>query len=77
MSKKNRPPADPEENDQEISPMQKRWFWIRTTLLTALVFIFILYYTYPTSGNGAFLWAIGLAAAVLGYFLFSYYKLYR
>ncbi len=76
MSKKNRPPVDPED-DQSVSPLNKRWFWIRTTLLTVLMFIFILYYTYPTRGNGAFLWATGLAAAVLGYFVLSYYKLYR
>ena len=77
MSKKNHPPVEPEENEQETTPAQKRWYWIRTALITVLLFVFIMWYTYPSNGNIAILWSAGLAAAVLGYFVFSYYKLYR
>lgn len=77
MSKKNQPPVEPEENEPQISPTQKRWYWIRTALITILLFVFIMWYTYPANGNIAILWSAGLATAVLGYFVFSYYKLYR
>lgn len=77
MSKKDQPPVEPEENTHETSVAQKRWFWIRTALITVLLFIFVMWYTYPSNGNIAILWSAGVAAAVLGYFVFSYYKLYR
>lgn len=77
MSKKNQPPVEPEENESPVSPAQKRWYWIRTALITVLLFVFVMWYAYPSNGNIAILWSAGLAAAVLGYFVFSYYKLYR
>ncbi len=74
---KKRPPIEPEQNNPQPSTMQKRWFWIRTILLTILIFIFVMWYTYPANGSVAILWSAGLAAAVLGYFVMSYYRLYR
>ncbi|MCA9866053.1 MAG: hypothetical protein KIS95_04530 [Anaerolineae bacterium] len=74
---KKRPPVEPEQNSAQPSAMQKRWFWIRTILLTVLIFVFIMWYTYPSNGNVAILWSAGLAGAVLGYFVLSYYRLYR
>jgi hypothetical protein len=77
MTKKKQPSQEPEQNSFKVTPNQKRWFWIRTVLITVLVFILVMWYAYPTRGNIAILWSAGLAAAILGYFLFSYYKLYR
>lgn len=74
---KKKPPEEPGDAGPRVSQAQKRWFWIRTALLTVLVFIFVMWYTYPANGNIAILWSAGLAAAILGYFIFSYYKLYR
>ena len=58
-------PVEPEENGHQLGTMQKRWYWIRTALITVLVFILVMYYTYPTRGNIAILWSAGLAAAIL------------
>jgi hypothetical protein len=77
MSKKTIPPDEPNKNLPEITANQKRWYWIRTVVLTVLIFVFVMWYTYPTRGNIAILWSAGLAGAILGYFVFSYYKLYR
>ncbi len=78
MTKKaeNQPPVDPEDKGH-VSTAAKRWFWIRTALLTVLIFIFVMWYTYPANGNIAILWSAGLAGAILAYFVVSYYKLYR
>lgn len=77
MADKNRPPKEPEEDQFKVTTNQKRWFWIRTVLITVLMFIFVMWYAYPTRGNIAILWSAGLSAAILAYFVFSYYKLYR
>lgn len=77
MSKKNEAPDEPENNTPQVTQTQKRWFWVRTVLLTILIFAFVMWYAYPTNGNVAILWSAGLAAAIFGYFAFSYYKLYR
>lgn len=76
MSNKNNPPDEPEDNNT-TSPINFRWYWLRTALLTVLIFIFVMWYTYPSNGAIAILWSAGLAGLVLGYFVFSYYKLYR
>lgn len=77
MTKKNTPPVEPKDDEQRVSAGTKRWFWIRTALLTILIFIFVMWYAYPTNGNIAILWALGLSGAILAYFVFSYFKLYR
>lgn len=79
MAKKKDQPTEPEENspDATVTPGQKRWYWIRTVLLTILIFVFVIWYAYPENGNSAILWAAGLSLAILGYFALSYYKLYR
>ncbi len=77
MKPRNDPPQEPEDTNSGVSQAQKRWFWIRTALLTVLCFVFVMWYTYPTRGNAAILWSAGLAGAILGYFILSYYKLYR
>jgi hypothetical protein len=77
MSKKNQPPADQQNDTREPVAMNKRWYWIRASLVAVLVFIFVMWVSYPTRGNVAILWAAGLAAAILGYFAFSYYMLNR
>lgn len=75
--KKQAPQVEPEDNNVSITEGQKRWYWIRTIMLTVLIFVFVMWYAYPARGNVAILWAGGLALALLGYFVFSYYKLYR
>lgn len=77
MANNPKPPTEPNDDPPPVTAAQKRWFWIRTILLTVLIFIFVMWYTYPSRGNIAILWSAGLALAVLGYFLVSYYKLYR
>jgi hypothetical protein len=57
--------------------MNKRWYWIRTAIVTILTFVVVMWFAYPARGNLAILWAAGLAAAILGYFVFSYYMLNR
>lgn len=75
MTKKAAPPAAPKE--EPSPPTDNRWYWIRTALITGLTFAVVMWYAYPARGNVAILWAGGLAAAILAYFVFSYYKLYR
>lgn len=77
MTKKTTPSGKPENQEHTVSAAAKRWFWIRTALLTVLIFIFVMWYTYPTYGNIAILWSAGLAGLILAYFVYSYYKLYR
>lgn len=76
-NKKQAPQEEPEESNLTITEGQKRWYWIRTILLTVLIFLFVMWYAYPTRGNVAILWGGVLSLAILGYFVFSYYKLYR
>ena len=78
MSKQKTPPPEPQpEEKPQFSQAQRRWYWVRTALLTVLMFTFVMWYTYPSRGPIAILWSAGLAALILGYFTFSYYKLYR
>jgi hypothetical protein len=77
MTKKAAPPAAPKEEPSAPQPSGNRWYWIRTALITGLTFAVVMWYAYPARGNVAILWAGGLAAAILAYFVFSYYKLYR
>lgn len=77
MTKKTPSSEKPENQEHTVSAGAKRWFWIRTALLTVLIFIFVMWYTYPTYGNIAILWSAGLAGLILAYFVYSYYKLYR
>lgn len=77
MTKDNLPPTEPPEEKPQFSQAQRRWYWIRTALLTVLMFIFVMWYTYPARGPIAILWSAGLAALILGYFAWSYRNLYR
>lgn len=61
------PPAGPQPN--------WRWYWIRTALITVLMFVFVLWFMLPRSGNIAYVWATVLALAILGYFVASYFML--
>ncbi|MBK7216677.1 MAG: hypothetical protein IPH95_06330 [Candidatus Promineofilum sp.] len=72
MAKKNTTPPPPAGR-----PPNWRWYWIRTALITVLMFIFVVYFMLPRVGNAAYLWAGGFALAILGYFVISYYFLRR
>jgi hypothetical protein len=76
MTKNNETPP-PAADDAGQTAMNKRWYWIRAALVTILTFALVMVLAYPTRGNVAILWAAGLAAAILGYFVFSYYMLNR
>lgn len=54
----------------------KRRYWIRAAVVTLGLFGVIAWTNYPTRGAAAFLWAGGIAGAILAYFVISYY-LYR
>lgn len=41
------------------------------------MFIFVLWFMLPRSGNIAYLWATVAALAILGYFIVSYFMLKR
>ena len=71
MAKKNSSPTPP------ARPTNWRWYWIRTALITVLMFIFVVYFMTPRVGNTAYLWASGFALGILGYFVVSYYFLRR
>ena len=77
MTKQKTPPSDPQEQKPQFTQAQRRWFWIRTALITVLIFAFVLWYAYPSRGAGAILWSAGLAVLTLGYFALSYYRFYR
>ena len=77
MTNDNTPPTDPQGEKPQFSQAQRRWYWIRTALLTVLMFAFVMWYTYPSRGPIAILWSAGLAGLILGYFAWSYRKLYR
>lgn len=53
------------------------WYWVRTALITVLMFIFVLWFALPRSGDIAYLWAAGFSLAILAYFAISYYFLKR
>jgi hypothetical protein len=76
MSKKSteEPPA---ESDSRPVTFNRRWYWARAGLVAGLAFLFVLWLAYPARGTVAILWAAGLSAAILGYFVFSYYLLNR
>jgi hypothetical protein len=79
MSKKSKRPTSkaPEANDNR--PLQVNWriYWLRAGIVTVLVFALIMFLLYPTRGTIAILWASLLAAAILGYFVVTYYFLNR
>lgn len=77
MTKKKQTPPPAPADDAGQTAMNKRWYWIRTALVTILTFVVVMWFAYPARGNVAILWAAGLAAAILGYFVFSYYMLNR
>lgn len=77
MTKKEARPDEAEKERPAPQPSGNTWYWVRTALITVLTFIVVVWYAYPARGNVAFLWAGGLAAAILAYFVFSYFKLYR
>lgn len=71
MAKKNTSPTPP------ARQTNWRWYWIRTALITVLMFIFVVWFMLPRAGNTAYLWAGGFALGILGYFVVSYYFLRR
>lgn len=71
MAKKNGSPTPP------ARQTNWRWYWIRTALITVLMFIFVLWFMLPRAGNTAYWWAAGFALAILGYFVVSYRFLRR
>jgi len=76
MTKKaNKQPANGKRGGQPVQ-FNRRFYWIRAALVTALVFIFVLW-TRRETPDGAYLWASGFAAATLLYFVVSYYMLHR
>lgn len=78
MSTEKTPPSDPQEEEKlQFTPAQRRWYWVRTVLLTVLMFAFVMWYTYPSRGPIAILWSAALAGLVLGYFAWSYNRLFR
>ena len=77
MTKQKTPPPPPQEKKPQITQAQRRWFWIRTVLITVLMFAFVMWFSYPTRGATALLWAGGLAVLILGYFTWSYFRFYR
>lgn len=76
MAKKtgDRPAETPDDRERPAAGMNWRWYWIRTALITVLMFLFILYLN-DDRGASAYLWAGGLALATLGYFVVSYLRL--
>jgi hypothetical protein len=54
-----------------------RRYWIRTAIVTIGLFAVVLWFNYPSRGASAFLWAFGIAGAVLVYFIISYYLFRR
>ena len=72
MAKK--PDGQPNNGEKPAAQTNWRWYWIRTVLVTVLMFVFIVY-VMRESGPIAYLWAGILSLATLGYFVFSYYKL--
>lgn len=74
----NKPPADKEKSPESRGVgMSFRGWMIRGALLTVLIFVFVLWRLLPVVGNTAYLYAFGLAGAILGWTLFSYYLLNR
>ena len=58
MAKKQAAPPPPPQTNW-------RWYWIRTALITVLMFIFVLWFMLPRSGSVAYLWATVAAVAIL------------
>lgn len=74
----NKPAAGKKKTPDPRAPeLNWRAWMIRGVLLTVLIFAFVLWRLYPILGNTAFLWAFGLAAAIMGWTVFSYYLLNR
>jgi hypothetical protein len=79
MTKHDNEPANKKgkQPDKRAPELNWRAWMIRGVLLTVLIFAFVLWRLYPILGNTAFLWAFGLAAAIMGWTIFSYYLLNR
>ena len=55
-----------------------RRYWIRTAIVTIGIFAVVLYTNYSTRGpTSALLWALGIAGAILAYFVISYFLFRR
>lgn len=54
-----------------------RRYWIRAAIVTLGLFGVIAWTSYPTRGASAFLWAGGIAGAILAYFVISYFLFRR
>ena len=72
MAKKNNSPTPPAGR-----PTNWRWYWIRTALITVLMFLFVVWFMLGRAGDMAYLWAAGFALGILGYFVASYYFLHK
>jgi len=71
MTKKPEESPSPRGNSPQ---MNWRWYWVRTVLITVLMFVFIVYLM-QSRGVVAYVWAAVLSLATLGYFVYSYFKL--
>ncbi len=55
-----------------------RRYWIRAAIVTIGIFGVVLYTNYSTRGpQSALLWALGIAGAILAYFVISYFLFRR
>ncbi|MCL4805503.1 MAG: hypothetical protein KJ046_14460 [Anaerolineae bacterium] len=77
MAEEPTPTPEQEESTPQVTAGQRRWFWVRTGLIAALTFIFVVWLVYPTRGSVAILWALGFTAVVSSYFILSYFRFYR
>lgn len=77
MTRNTPPPPEQEESTPQVTAGQRRWFRVRTGLIAALTFIFVMWLIYPTRGSVAILWALGFTAVVASYFILSYFRFYR
>lgn len=63
--------------DKQAPDLNWRGWVIRGVVLSILIFAFVAWRLVPIIGNTAYLWAGGLALAILGWLGVSYYLLNR
>lgn len=85
MANKKNTQQDPENmsaskkasKEPQAGALNWRGWVIRGVALSVLIFVFVAWRLQPIIGNTAYLWAGGLALAILGWLAFSYYLLNR
>lgn len=63
--------------DKQVGVLNWRGWVIRGVVLSVLIFAFVAWRLQPIIGNTAYLWAGGLAFAILAWLGISYYLLNR